>query len=231
VIAHRGASRDAPENTLAAFRLAGELGADGVELDVQRCASGEVVVFHDDDLERLAGRCQRVDALPLDALREVDLGAGQTIPTLEEALAQLAPRMLVNVELKTAGLSDRGLLAAVATILHRHAATPRVLVSSFNPAALARFARLAPEVPIGLLFHSEQRLPLRRAWPARLLRPLALHPESKLVDAIALGGWRRQGYLVHTWTVDDPREMAALIALGVDAIITNQPARLRALLT
>jgi glycerophosphoryl diester phosphodiesterase len=227
LIAHRGACRDAPENTLAAFRLARAAGADGVELDVMRCATGEVVVFHDDDLRRLAGRAERVDALPLAALREVDLGRGQHVPLLSEVLEELGPHLLVNIELKIERLRDDGLAGAVAELLRRFRLGRRALVSSFNPLAVARFGRLAPEVPTALLFHRQQRLPLRRAWAARLLSPLALHPEAELVDAIALGAWRRQGYAVHVWTVDDPHAVAALAAMGVDGIITNEPARAR----
>src|SRR5262245_24800476 len=230
VIAHRGASKDAPENTLAAFRLARTLGADGVELDVMRCGSGELVVFHDDDLVRLLSRPDRVDALPLSALREHDLGGGERIPTLSEAFEELGPGMLVNVELKTDRLGSGGLEAELAALLVRIETAGRVLVSSFNPFALARFRRLARDVPTGLLFHQEQRLPLRHAWPARWLRPAALHPEATLVDAIALARWRARGYLIHAWTVDDPREVAALAALDVDGIITNEPVRTRAAL-
>jgi glycerophosphoryl diester phosphodiesterase len=203
VIAHRGASRDALENTLAAFRAARVLGAHGVELDVMRCATGDVVVFHDDDLKRLFGRRERVDALPLAALREHD------IPTLEEALEEIGARMLVNVELKTERRrGDSELAIQVAEILRRGGWGQRALVSSFNPVALWQFRRAAPDLPTGLLFHHEQMRPLREAWPAWLL-----------------GRWRRRGFAVHVWTVDDPREIAALAALGVDGIITNEPAR------
>jgi glycerophosphoryl diester phosphodiesterase len=220
VIAHRGASHEALENTIAAFRAAKIAGAHGVELDAMRCGSGEVVVFHDDDLKRLFGRRDRIDALPLAALRE------HGIPTLEEVLDELGPRMLVNVELKTERRrGDSELALAVAEILRRGGWGRRALVSSFNPVALWQFRRAAPEMPSGLLFHRKQSLPLREGWPAWLLQPFALHPEAGLVDAIAMARWRRGGFAVHVWTVDDPREIAALAALGVDGIITNEPAR------
>jgi glycerophosphoryl diester phosphodiesterase len=220
VIAHRGASHQALENTIAAFRAAKTAGAHGVELDVMRCGSGDVVVFHDDDLKRLFGRPERVDALALAALREHD------IPTLEEVLEELGPRMLVNVELKTERRAgDSELAMQVAAILRHGGWGRRALTSSFNPVALWQFRRAAPDLPTGLLFHRKQSRPLREAWPAWLLQPFALHPEAGLVDAIALAQWRRRGFAVHVWTVDDPREIAALAALGVDGIITNEPAR------
>jgi glycerophosphoryl diester phosphodiesterase len=231
VIAHRGASHDAPENSLAAFRAARAQGADGVELDVMRCASGEVVVFHDDDLERLGGRAGAVRRTGWDELRAIDLGGGERIPLLDQVLEETRP-LLINVELKSAPrwparLVDDGLAHEVAAILARHRAEERALVSSFDPLLLGRFRRAAPTVAIGLLFSSEQSRPLKRAWAAPVLQPLALHPEAALVDAVALAGWRARGFTVHAWTVDDPAEVRALAALGVDGLITNRPAATR----
>jgi glycerophosphoryl diester phosphodiesterase len=232
VLAHRGASADAPENSLAAFRLAGEQGADGVELDVLRCASGEVVVFHDDDLERLTGRRGAVRDTTYAELAELDLGGGERIPLLSEALAACAG-LLVNVELKApstwaARARDDGLAREVATLIAPH--RERVLVSSFDPLLLHRFHRAQREVPIGLLFAHDQWLPLRRAWAEALVHPTALHPEAMLVDAPAIRAWRARGRLVNTWTVDHPAEARALAALGVDGIITNRPAVVKAVL-
>ncbi len=234
VIAHRGASADAVENTLAAFRLARAQGADGVELDVMRCATGEVVVFHDDDLERLGRRAGLVRATPWDELRTVELGngpgGGEKIPLLDEVLEELGP-LLVNVELKSASsVRDDGLAAAVADILRRHAAGARALVSSFDPLLLGRFRLRAPEVATGLLFAHDPELPLRRAWAAPLLRPTALHPEAVLVDARSVRAWRARGYALNVWTVDDPAELRLLAALGIDGIITNRPKFARSVL-
>jgi glycerophosphoryl diester phosphodiesterase len=239
VIAHRGASAERPENTLGAFARARALGADGIELDVMRCATGEVVVFHDDDLVRLAGRPELVRTASLELLREVDLGGGERIPTLEEVLGALAPGELVDVELKSPerrGLGfleafvDEGLAPAVAGLIARHGLGARALVSSFDPLLLGRFRRVAPTVPTGLLFEPDSARPLARAWAAPLLAPAALHPDARLIDARAMHRWRRSGCAVNAWTVDDPREVACLAALGVDGIITNRPAETRAAL-
>lgn len=230
MIAHRGASADAPENTLAAFRRARADGADGVELDVMRCHSGEVIVFHDDDLRRLGGRDGRTRQTALAALREIDLGGGERVPLLDEALEELGP-LLVNVELKSASrLGDDGLAAAVAEILARHGSGARALVSSFDPWLLARFGRRAQGIATGLLFAHDQALPLRRAWTAPLLRPTALHPEARLVDAAAVRRWHARGYALNVWTVDEPAELRLLVALGVDGVITNRPKNTRAVI-
>jgi glycerophosphoryl diester phosphodiesterase len=234
VIAHRGASADAPENTLAAFRRARSDGADGVELDVMRCGTGEVVVFHDDDLVRLGGRAGATRATSLSALREIDLGGGERIPLLDEVLEELGP-LLVNVELKSppsvgARLADDGLAAEVAAILGRHATGARALVSSFDPLLLMRFRRRARAIATGLLFAHDQARPYREAWAARLVRPQALHPDRCLVDARAVRRWHARGLRVHVWTVDDAAELRLLAALAVDGVITNRPKFARAVL-
>src|SRR6185437_17162904 len=113
VLAHRGASALETENTVAAFRRARIDGADGVELDVLLCATGEVMVFHDDDLRRLGGRPEQIGALPYAALREVRLPGGAEIPTLEEALQAAGPDLLVNVELKAMELEHAKIAALV----------------------------------------------------------------------------------------------------------------------
>jgi glycerophosphoryl diester phosphodiesterase len=230
IFAHRGASAEALENTLPAFRLARDRGADGVELDAWRCRSGEVVVFHDDDLRRLAGRPERVVDLSLADVRDVVLQGGERIPTLAEVMAETSP-MTVNVELKTSrALSGLAVARAVAGELRDRGETGRALVSSFNPFALAAFRVARREVPIGLLVHSKQGRPLREGWSARPLGCAAIHPESVMVDAARMARWRRAGLQVNTWTVDDEDEIQRVAALGVNAIITNDPRRARAAL-
>jgi glycerophosphoryl diester phosphodiesterase len=245
VLGHRGASADYPENTLLAFQQAMAQGADGVELDVMCCGSGEVVVVHDDDLGRVLGEPPGSGPLirntSLGDLRRYDLGSGQRVPLLAEALEALGPQALVNIELKPPDtpdlktltehlklLRDDGPAKATVEVLRRVRRPPgSTLVSSFDPLQLLRFARLCPELPLGLLFHRSLALPLRQAWFAPLLPLAAVHPSATLIDAVSMRAWRRRGYAVHTWTVDKPSEIAALCALGVDAIITNRPGATR----
>jgi glycerophosphoryl diester phosphodiesterase len=233
VLGHRGASACETENTAAAFRRARADGADGVELDVLQCATGEVVVFHDDDLRRLADRPERVADLPYQILRDVPLRGGTTIPTLEEALEACGPELLVNVELKVSQVSFSltvGLVRAVARVVERTGAARRVLVSSFNPWAVHVWRREVPSVRAALLFERGSPLPLRRAWLAPWLRPFALHPELALCTPARVAAWKRRGYMVSVWTVDDPAALRACREMGVDGVITNDPARARAAL-
>lgn len=228
VVGHRGASAHELENTLAAFRRARADGADGVELDVQRALTGEVVVFHDDDLARLAGRPGAIPAMPFAELREVRLGGGHYIPTLSDAIEELGPTLLVNIELKAPHvLPGLRLVGPVAALVRKHGLGGRALVSSFHPAVLAAFRAFAPEIPTGYLFYADQALPLRRGWPAKVLRPLAMHPEHILATAPRVATWHARGLAVNVWTVDDEHELRRLAAVGVDGIITNDPSRAR----
>lgn len=249
VLGHRGASAAYPENTLLAFRQAMANRADGVELDVMLCASGEPVVVHDDDLGRVTGGKVGsgidVRSSSLSDLQRHDVGRGERVPTLAQVLATLGDDALVNIELKSrdvktasdyAGLvHDDGLAAAVGDVLRRgRRPTGTTLVSSFDPFQLWRFARTAADLlttlPLAFLFHRNQARPLRDAWLTSLLPLQAVHPDAALIDAVSMGRWRRRGFFVHTWTVDDASEIAALAALGVDAVITNDPASARAAL-
>jgi glycerophosphoryl diester phosphodiesterase len=232
---HRGAEHHVAgsgitENTMPSFERARSLGAEGIELDVRLCASGEVVVFHDEDLVRLAGRAERVEDLSLALLRDIPLRNQAVIPTLDEVLAGTAP-LVVNVEIKTVpARAVPRLVAAVIATIQRSPAADRVLVSTFDPVILAAVRMRAPHLPSAYLFHAEQGMPLRRGWPAYALRPHALHPEAKLVDRTRMRAWRRRGLSVNVWTVNDPAEVRRLADLGVDGIITDDPAAARAAL-
>jgi glycerophosphoryl diester phosphodiesterase len=234
VLGHRGASADAPENTLAAFRLAMAQGADGVELDVWRCRSGEVVVIHDEDARRTAGAALRVPDAPLTALRALDAGVwkgatfrGERIPLLAEVLEAL-PGAVVNVELKSRG-RDPALAPAAAEVVRRAGAERRVVVSSFDFRLVAAFRRAAPEIPVGLLFDGGHPWRLRTALAAAWLRPASLHPEQALATAARTARWRARGLAVAAWTADAPEDVARLARAGVSALITNAPGRTRAL--
>ncbi|MEK6607428.1 MAG: glycerophosphodiester phosphodiesterase [Myxococcota bacterium] len=239
VFGHRGAAAIATENTLASIRAAALAGADGVEIDVRPSRDGVAIVFHDRTLARLAGRPEALRALGVDALRAVRVG-GEPIPTLAEVLESTGD-LLVNIEIKDdARLGDAAFAAHIVAVVRRCGAERRVLLSCFNPATLLRVRAIAPALPTGLLFAAGHRqgTPRRLGWgsllaPPRLpvewtrplVRPFSLHPEASLVTAPRLGRWHREGYAVFAWTVDDAEELRRLTRLGVDGIITNDPAR------
>jgi len=235
---HRGASAVAPENTLAAFRKAREMGADGVELDVMLCADGEVVVRHDYTLERTTNGHGRVLDLTLAQVKELDAGswfgaefAGEPVPTLREVAEWTADRsftsrqtrMLLNIELKSVSVAGSALEERVIGIVREYRLADLVVLSSFNPFALWRVRRLAPELHTGLLYAGDLPIYLRRAWLRPLARPAALHPKHDIVTDPCLRWARRKGYRVNVWTVDDVADLQRLIAQRVDMVITNRP--------
>jgi glycerophosphoryl diester phosphodiesterase len=225
VIAHRGASAYAPENTMPAFELAVRQGADMLELDVQRSADGVLVVFHDDTTERWNGRARPVSMCTLAALRALDIG-GARVATLAEVCSFARDRgAQLNVEIKALGIG-----AEVARMLRAERVEDLVLISSFADAALREVAAASPRLPRAYLMGNDTYRPdvrLREAWPFAALRDVgatAWHPASRLpLLAWLVPRVRRAGYRINVWTVDDVAEMRRMIALGVDGIITNRP--------
>jgi glycerophosphoryl diester phosphodiesterase len=233
VLGHRGASGEAPENTMAAFRRALDAGADGVELDVWRCASGEAVVIHDEDARRTAGSPLRVTSASLERLRELDVGAwrgapfrGERIPRLEEVL-EAFPGAVVNVEMKAGRVPDLRLAARVACIVRDLGVTERVVVSSFSCSLLAAFRALSPRVPSAYLVAPGRLWEARARACTALAATNGIHPEHGLVTGTRLRAWRARGLAVGTWTVDAPAEVERLARLGVDAVVSNHPGAAR----
>lgn len=215
----------APENTLRGFRTALQLGADGVELDVRRCGTGELVVCHDPTLARWTGTDVRVARTSAFALRRYDLGDGQRIPLLSEVLAAL-PTAVINVEIKADDDDPVELARAVAHALrsdrkHRR----RVIVSSFAPMALRALRTVAPDIPRGLLLHPDPGAQIAALAWLRETSPQAIHPHHGLCTPERVRDWHAHGLKVHAWTVDEPDDLVRVARAGVDAIITNRPAQ------
>ncbi len=230
VFGHRGARQAAPENTLAAFRRALEMGADGIELDVMLSADGVPVVIHDFTLERTTNGYGRVEEQTLDQLRELDAGGhfapefrGEPIPTLAEVLDALGGALRINIELKSTSRGDNGLETRVVELVRGRSLEGSIIFSSFNPLSLWRAKRLAPEVRRGLLYSRDMPFFLRRAWAAPFLGLDAAHPEAGMVDARYMRWAQGHGYRVNVWTVNEPPAMLRLMDLGVDALITDRP--------
>jgi glycerophosphoryl diester phosphodiesterase len=240
VIAHRGASGVAPENTLPSFQAAIDQGADGIELDGQLTADGEVVVHHDFVLGRTANGQGAIRKHTLAELKQLDAGAwfsrgkdgparftGTQIPTLAEVLELVRGKMaVVNIEIKTDDrLGDPALVSGAVDVIARSGMRRKVLVSSFNPLALWHLRRLDSRVRVGLLYSDDQPLYKRARWFEPLVRPNALHPVHRLAtpDQVALAHAR--GMRVNVWTLNEEAELQRYAAAGVDAVITDYPDR------
>lgn len=231
VIAHRGASAEAPENTLAAFRRALALGADAIELDVRLTRDGVPVVFHDATLNRLTAGRGPVARRTRRELRAFSV-RGEPIPTLGETLDLLRGRAVAHVELK------RGVrVAPVVRAVRRARAAGGVIFGSFAPALLREARRLAPEIP-ALLITAGPRRPLPPAQAAQVLirraaalgfRGVSLHWRAVRSRAF-VRAFRRHATVLWCWTVNDPRTMRRLASWGVDGILSDDPARLKSTL-
>ena len=237
IFAHRGAKAVAPENTIPAFLKAIELGADGVELDVQFSADGALVVIHNPVLDETTNGHGRVTAHTLEELKKLDAGswfapefAGTRLCTLEEALDAIGDRLLINIEMKSFSMGNDGMAEQVAEIIQRRNLYDQVIVSSFNPFSLRRLKKIDPRIETGLLYATGLPIYLSRAWLRPWAKPDALHPEHVMVDEAYMRWARRQSYPVNVWTVNELDEMRRMIALEVNAIITDYPDRLRELL-
>jgi len=230
-IAHRGASSERPENTLAAFRRALELGAEGIECDLRLCADGHVVVMHDPRLERTTNGRGLVRATSLADVRRLDAGAwygrdftGEPVPTLEETLELVLPRAMLNLELKCEGEDARMLALATVAAVSQRRALDRVVFSSFDFATLLRVREASPHAHIGVLWNERR---FGEAWErAREVGAIAVHPRAETVGEPVIAAAHERGLLLYTWTVNSRERIVELVRGGVDGVISDYPGRL-----
>jgi glycerophosphoryl diester phosphodiesterase len=256
VIAHRGASWDAPEHSFASWDLAREAGADWLEFDLQRTADGALVVFHDDSLDRVArgpvADCTGlVRERTLAQLRRCEIGSWFNaahpdraqasyvelrIPTLDEALVRYGDSSRLYIELKdpaSAPGMERDLLASLvaAGLRDRMVLEQRLLVQSFSPPSLEQLHALAPEIPLVQLVHDSipsAELPAALARVAGYARGIG--PSRAITDSALVAAAHAKGLMVHPYTVNDEALMRHFIRLGVDGLFTDRPALLRSVL-
>jgi glycerophosphoryl diester phosphodiesterase len=237
IFAHRGSSTYAPENTLAAFELAVRQEADAIELDVKLTSDQQVVVIHDQTVDRTTGASGKVGELTLAELRMLDAGSffdiafrGEPIPTLDEVFEAVGDKIFINVELTNyASLTD-SLPEKVAGIVKKYRLAGRILFSSFNPIALWRVHRQLPDVPIGLLARPGRKGMLARSSLGYLLSYQALHPRYTDVTPALIQRIHRLGCRVHTWSIDRAEDIRRVFSLGVDGIFTPDPVLARQIL-
>lgn len=220
VYGHRGAPLLLPENTLAGFDRALDQGADGVELDVRMCASGEVVVIHDRDLKRVANDDGVVAALSFEELRARDLGHGQRVSTLHDVIDLVRSReCAINIEVKSDVPDQNALCAAVADCLltRNEHDRERLFLSSFHPVIVHGLRHQHVHLPIGFLF---EHMDVGHAG-VNALKPEGVHPDRKRTVERDVATWKAAGLFVNVWTVNDPARAKELMAWGADGIITD----------
>ncbi|WP_433581680.1 glycerophosphodiester phosphodiesterase [Paenibacillus amylolyticus] len=236
IIAHRGASAVCPENTMSAFERSLELGATGIETDVQMTSDGRLVLIHDETLSRTGGTEGWVKDTTYDQLRTRDAGswfhadfAGERIPSLEELFKLVQGKgTLLNLELKNGIVSYKGMEEMVIQAIRDWNLEQQVVLSSFNHASLLRCKRLAPEIRTALLYMEKLYRPYDYAAK---LEATGLHPYKLAVTQEDVAAALAHGVVTYPFTVNDPAEMQAMIDMGVQGIITDVPDVLASLLT
>ncbi len=239
IIAHRGSSAHAPENTLAAFTLAADQGADAIELDVTLTRDGQVVVIHDDTLDRTTNGTGRVDRLLYAEVAQYDAGVkfngkftGECVPLLSQVFDAVGQRVLINVEIKSTTVRSTGLESKVIDLIRRHGLIERTIVSSFNPLTLITIKRAEPRLACGLLYSPDEPIYLSRAWLAPLIPNLdARHPRADTVTAEVVKQVHARNQQINVWTILDPADVKTLTAASVDGLIGNDPVMMRNTLT
>jgi glycerophosphoryl diester phosphodiesterase len=238
IIGHRGASAEAPENTMAAFQKAIAVGADGIEFDVRLSKDGVPVIIHDETLRRTTGRPESVSNLSAEELRTIDVGnwfssefKGEGVPTLEQLLDHFSDNdALLYLELKCAPAEVAGIAHTVCGMVAGNPISDRVIVECFDLSAIAEVKRRAPKIKTAALFEPKV------SDPASLIPGATLVERAKCVgaDEIALHHRvarrrtveqaRNAGLKVVVWTVDDPSWLSKGREYGIDCLITNDPA-------
>lgn len=230
LFAHRGASLYAPENTMEAFTLAMQQGADGVELDAKLSADGEVVVIHDATVDRTTNGHGRVATFTLTDLRALDAGSffsgkfrGAQIPTLNEVFEVIGKQGFINVELKGYTIPRDQLIEKVCALVQKHNLQKKMLFSSFFASSLKRAAQLLPEVPRGLLAPRGWKGMWWRSFGFMFGEYQALHPHIADVDMPQVIRVHKLKRRIHVWTVNTEQDLLRLKNWGVDGIITDDP--------
>ncbi|AZZ38583.1 glycerophosphodiester phosphodiesterase [Acidipropionibacterium jensenii] len=235
IFAHRGAHKNLPENTMPAFQEAIDEDAEGIELDVQMTSDGHLVVCHDETIDRTSDGTGQIVYHSLQELRALNFAAGSadwepaTIPLLDEVLDLLAPtEVSLNIELKNSVVRYRGLEEQTVAAVKAHRMADQVVLSSFNHRSLVALAEIAPKIRRGLLYSDD----LADPWDyAHRIGVQAVHPGGWLLRGRDdVPRFHAAGLGVRVWTLDDPDQIREAAALGVDAVITNDPTGARAAL-
>lgn len=228
IFAHRGSKGTHPENTLAAFKEAIRLGVDGIELDVHLTKDGELVVIHDETVDRTTNGTGRVIDFSLEELQQLDAGSwfagefkGEKIPTLSEVLELLKDtNITLNVEIKNDVIPYEGIEEKVLAVLEKYHYKEKTIISSFNHYCLKEVNRLDPTVETAILFMEL----LYEPWNyAKSIGAKALHVYEPVAFSKMSKESANAGYPVRVFTVNKEEHMAKLFELKIDTIMTDYP--------
>lgn len=224
IIGHRGAMGYETENTLASVQKALDLGVDMIEIDVFKSKSGEIVVFHDETVDRLANSGGYIEDYTLFEIKQLTLEGGHKIPMLQDVLRLMAHRIPLNIELKGADTAER-VHHITSYYCEKEGWDPsQFLISSFNWDELRAYRALDPKARIAVLTEGD---PLDALEVARELGAEAINPAYGKITPEKAEAIHEAGYKIYVWTVNEPKQFEELRAMGVDGIFTNYPDLMR----
>lgn len=235
ILAHRGARKIAPENTLAAFKKAVKLGFDGVEMDVVMTKDKVPVVFHGNELTHTTRTDGKISETLLSDIKKIDAGSlfdpkfeGEKIPLLSEALEYLSQYdKFVDIEIKSQPKGHNGIEEVVAEMIYYYGIQERTLVSSFSPLILKRFHNISPKVPAALLVGPHPFFFLKTLLFANMLPVSAINPVFQATTHTLVNFARKMNWEVFVWTVNTRQEFMRAVDFGVDGVITDEPELLK----
>ncbi|TAI48227.1 glycerophosphodiester phosphodiesterase [Flagellimonas allohymeniacidonis] len=222
VIGHRGAMGHETENTLASVQKALDLGVDMIEIDVFQIQSGEIVVFHDERVERLANGGGRIEEYNIFDLNQLTLDGNHKIPMLQDVLGLINNKVALNIELKGANTAERVNFIMDYYIRQKGWSAENFIISSFKWDELKKMRAFNTEVRIAVLTEKD---PLTALDMAKELGAVAINPNYAMLTAENTSKIQQEGFKVYTWTVNEPKDIENMKAFGVDGIITNFPER------
>ncbi len=223
VIGHRGAKGYVAENTIPSIKKAIELGVDGIEIDVFKCGSGEIVVFHDLMLDKLTDFGGYIEQMPLDSLKKAKVLGSYEIPTLNEVMDLIDGSLILNIELKgsNTAIPTNDLLQDYFNETSWDSS--KIIISSFKWDELNLFYTLNKEVPIAVLTDDD---PLDAIPFAKKINAYAINPKHSLLTKKNSEKIKDEGIKLFPWTVNEPNDIELMISLGVEGIITDFPDRI-----
>jgi glycerophosphoryl diester phosphodiesterase len=236
ILAHRGMTQEAPENTYESVVHTLDKGIDGLEIDIRPTADGELVCMHDDNAARLAGIDKKIIEMSSGEIRQLTIQRpsldgkralhGRPL-FLPELLDLTCNHLLLNIEIKGSNWKSPFLLEKFIKPLRDRDMAGQVIVSSFHYQPLMRLRRIAPEIRTGFLIHPARPNIGQPGWSARWLRLYSIHPPKNMVNPLRIAKWRQYGYSIFVWTVNDKKLYDQLCDWGIDGVISDVPESLR----
>jgi len=222
VFGHRGAKGYVMENTIASIEYALNLGVNAIEIDVYRCASGELVVFHDETLTRVSTRINRIEELTLDEIQLILLHGGYSIPTLGEVIDFIANRVLLNIELKGQNTAVETFNCVEEAVIKSSYSKENIIISSFHDEELRTYRKLDSIIKIGVLTRNdiEEDIVL-----AQELNAFSIHPFHEQVTGELIHRLHQMNFKVFPFTVNESAQIEAFLKDGVDGLFCDYPDR------